>query len=128
MVGLGEVCLAKLSKRAVAQADVPKLAPRWTTAVFLGYSRDTHEYFFHARGRVIKSRALQRVPLASRWSMKALEEVHATPYSAHRRQLEEAVKRHDEMITTRVEKHTALANPMQIFHRKVSRRLDFLVE
>ena len=84
MVGIGEVCLAKLSKRAVALAEIPKLAPRWTAAVFLGYSRETHEYVFHSHGRVIKSRALQRVRQNVRWNLRALEEIKATPYSLHR--------------------------------------------
>jgi hypothetical protein len=91
MVGIGEICFAKLSKRAVSRAEMPKLAPRWTTAVFLGYHKETHEYIFHARGRIIRSRALQRVPPNARWSMRALEEVRASPYSLHRRPDEEAV-------------------------------------
>ena len=42
MVGFGETCLAKLSKNQVAKETVPKMAPRWCRAVFLGYHRETH--------------------------------------------------------------------------------------
>jgi len=59
--------------------------------VFLGYHRETHEYVFHARGRVIRSRALQRVPANARSSMRAPEEVRASPYSMYRKPDEDAV-------------------------------------
>ena len=55
MVGFGEICLAKLNKKAVAKEEVPKLAPRWVRAVFLGYHRETHEYSFHSTPRAVSS-------------------------------------------------------------------------
>ena len=66
MVGFGETCLAKLTKHAVAKEGVPKIAPRWCRAVFLGYCRETHEYLFHTQGRILRSRALQRF-LKAHW-------------------------------------------------------------
>ena len=85
MVGIGEVCLAKLSKHAVAKAEVPKLAPRWVKGVFLGYHRETHEYVFHTQGKLLRTRALQRVPASTRWNKKALEEVRLTPYTQYKK-------------------------------------------
>ena len=85
MVGFGEVCLAKLNKHLVAHDAVPKLAARWCRALFLGYDRDSNEYMMYGHGRVLRTRALQRVPFDQRWSPEALQEVHLSPYALYRR-------------------------------------------
>ena len=107
MVGFGEVCLAKLNKAAVGGTEVPKLAARWTRAVFLGYERDTHEYVFHAQGRILRSRALQRVPTATRWSPQALQEVSATPHSAYQRPDPDTIFMKDPSIAVETERQSA---------------------
>ena len=85
MVGFGELCLAKLTKQHIAHDPVPKLAARWCRALFLGYDRDTNEYMMYGHGRVLRTRALQRVPGDRRWDFEALQEVRLSPYALCRR-------------------------------------------
>ncbi len=51
----------------------------------MGYCRETHEYLFHTQGRILRSRALQRVPSGERWNAEALQEVRVSPYALYRR-------------------------------------------
>ena len=91
----------------MGSAEVPKLAARWTRAVFLGYERDTHEYVFHAQGRILRSRALQRVPTATRWNPQALQEVSATPHSVYQRPDPDTIFRKDPSIAVETARQSA---------------------
>jgi len=118
MVGFGETCLAKLTKRAVAQEGVPKLAPRWTKAVFLGYHRETHEYSFHTQGRLLRTRALQRVPTGSRWNAEALQEVKVTPYSLYQKPDTEAILARDPSIAVEQRMQTGDKEKRDVYLRQ----------
>ena len=85
MLCFGETCLAKLTKNALSTDEVPKLAARWCRAVFVGYDRETNEYVLHTQGRLLKTRAIQRLTKEKRWSSEALQEIEATPYSMYRK-------------------------------------------
>ena len=67
-VCFGEEVLMKLNKAQVEQNEVAKLAARWKQGVFLGYDRDSNEYVVFTEGKLMKTRTIQRVPMAQRWS------------------------------------------------------------
>ena len=85
MVCFGEMCLAKLNKDALSKEEVPKLAARWCRAIFLGYDRESNEYVMHTQGRLLKTRAVQRITKASRWNPEAVQEVTVSPYSSYKK-------------------------------------------
>ena len=87
LTGFAEVCLYKFSKSKTFSGydDRGKLAPRWGKAVFLGYDRLSNEYTFCDHGRIVKSRALQRLSASRRWDAQAVEAVTKTPYDGYTR-------------------------------------------
>ena len=63
------------------------MAPRWKSGVFLGYSRDSHEYvIWDTAEKMLKpSRTLKRVPESERFSVTHLASVTVRPKdSLHR--------------------------------------------
>ncbi len=85
LAAFGEICLYKFVKEREFDGydEHGKLAERWGKGAFLGYDRLSNEYIFHSQGRIVKSRALQRVSADQRWSAAAVQEVSLTPHDKH---------------------------------------------
>ena len=81
----GETCLCKFAKKGTCYDEQGKLAARWCRGVFLGYDRLTNEYILHTQGRILKSRAIQRLVADRRWSADAIEEIRTRPQDAYRK-------------------------------------------
>ncbi len=79
LLGFGEACLGKLPTKGPLHDANGKLNPRWCRAIFLGYDRLSNEFVLHTTGRIVKTRAVQRVSFDRRWSPEALEEVRVSP-------------------------------------------------
>jgi len=77
----GENHLYKVPAGHLKQDLEGKLAPRWKDGVFLGYSRDSHEYAVWdvKDGTVRMSRTLQRVPADRRFSQENVSAVAIRP-------------------------------------------------
>ena len=57
------------------------MAPRWKPGVFLGYSRDSHEYaVWDIEGLVIEgARSIKKAPPEDRHSLHLIEQVRRRP-------------------------------------------------
>ena len=67
--------------RPKARADANVLLEgRWLTGTWLGRRWGSTISRVHSKGEVVDARAVQRVPLAERWSAAGLEEIRATPW------------------------------------------------
>ena len=67
--------------RPKARADANVLLEgRWLTGTWLGRRWGSTISRVHSKGEVVDARAVQRVPLAERWSAASLEEIRATPW------------------------------------------------
>ena len=95
LVAFGEVCLGKFATKGPSHDEDGKLRPRWFKGIFLGYDRATAEYVLYSQNRVLKTRALQRVPEDNRWNAEALEEVRISPYALYQRPRPDVVFRQD---------------------------------
>ena len=81
MFGFGESCLHKLPQKKPETALEGKLGSKWKDGVFLGYSRDSNEYFvWSVEGRTTaRSRSQQRKPESERWKPEELAAVSQRP-------------------------------------------------
>ena len=73
----GEVVLFRPKARADANV---LLEARWARGVWLGRRWGSPVSRIHSQGEVVDARAVQRVPVAERWSAAALGEIRATPW------------------------------------------------
>ena len=77
--------------RPKARADANVLLEgRWAPGVWLGRRWGSPVSRVHAGGEVVDARALQRVPLAERWSAAPPAEIRATPWCVRQRPLGDA--------------------------------------
>ena len=71
----------KVLFRPRARADDNVLLEgRWLTGTWLGRRWGSTISRVHSQGEVVDARAMQRVPLAERWSAASLAEIRATPW------------------------------------------------
>ena len=80
--GFGERVRWKLQTKGPQHDKEGNMSARWVGGIFVGYNRKSNSYrIIDDNGDVQRSRALARKPMAERWSVEALSEIKATPWS-----------------------------------------------
>ena len=67
------------------------MGPRWKSAAFLGYNRDTGSYILGTAEGIVTSRAVMRRPMEDRWNLDEAKSVKATPWDMLQRAAIEVV-------------------------------------
>ena len=93
LIGFVESCLYKLPIKGPQHDAEGNMGPRWKSAVFLGYNRDSSSYVLGTDEGVVTSRAVMRRPIEDRWSLDEAKSVKATPWDMlQRAELEVVLK------------------------------------
>ena len=80
--GFGECVLWKPPTKGPQHDINGNMAPRLLPGVFVGFHKSSNSYrVLDAKGDLIKSRALQRLPFENRWDGEKLKAISVTPWS-----------------------------------------------
>ena len=85
LLGFGELVMYKLPGKGPRHQPNGNMGAQWKEAVFVGYHRSSNSYILIDDGSVAHSRSITRRAAQERWSVDALANVKATPWSIRER-------------------------------------------